>query len=203
MKYRINEIFYSLQGEGRNTGKAAVFIRFSGCNLTCPFCDTEHRLFNEYSAEEIVKKIFSLIPAVDNDIFIVLTGGEPALQVDQDLINVLRSFTVKRRIYIAIETNGTFPIKISGIDFITVSPKADFVKQSVIIKRANEVKVIFDGKHDPEKWLSIKAEEYYLQPCDMGDIEKNQEIISKLVPYVLKHPWWKISLQEQKILGIR
>ena len=110
---RVNDIFYSLQGEGRNTGRAAVFVRFSGCNLRCSFCDTDFSSFREMTSDEIIKEI-SQYPAR----FVVLTGGEPTLQVTAAFVNQLHEAGFE----VAIETNGTLPIP-ENIDWVTVSPK--------------------------------------------------------------------------------
>ena len=198
-KYKINEIFYSIQGEGSFTGRPAIFIRFSGCNLKCPFCDTNHSSFIELSAQEIKDEVLRLWPDKECVPFIVLTGGEPTLQMDNDLLRALRATIA----FISVETNGTKPV-LKRVDYVTVSPKGDFVTQKSCIKTAYEVKVVFDAKHDPEKWYErIKAEHYYLQPCDTGSEIKNAYILNELVKYVKEHPWWSISLQTQKILNVR
>ena len=111
--YRVNEIFYSLQGEGANTGTPAVFVRFAGCNLRCPFCDTEFDSYTEMTAAEIADEI-GRFPAD----FVVLTGGEPSLQVDDALVETLHA----RDLVIAVETNGTRPLP-ADIDWVTCSPK--------------------------------------------------------------------------------
>ena len=123
---RVNDIFYSLQGEGRNTGRAAIFIRFAGCNLKCPFCDTDFAQYEEMSDEDILNRIKSY-PSH----FVVLTGGEPSLQVDRQLVDLLH----KHGYELAMETNGTHPI-VDGIDWITCSPKGN-----TVIKRCNELKL--------------------------------------------------------------
>ena len=195
--YSINEMFYSLQGEGYYTGRAAVFIRFAGCNLRCPFCDTDYSKGKPLTAEEIQKYVRILHPG--NHPFIVLTGGEPTLQVDGELLTALRALSPT----IAMETNGSRAI-LPGIDFVTCSPKCDFVEDYQTIPRASEVKVVFDGVHDPAKWLDrIKADYYYLQPCDVGDAEKNAAIQQQAVAYILQHPCWRLSLQTQKILKVK
>ena len=138
--YRINEIFYSLQGEGCHTGRAAVFVRFSGCNLKCPFCDTDFKAYREMTVDDIIAAVsewracgFVVLEMTVDDIiaavsewracgFVVLTGGEPSLQVDESLIEALHH----EGFYIAIETNGTCPLP-SAIDWVTLSPKNCFV----------------------------------------------------------------------------
>lgn len=192
---RVNEIFYSLQGEGANAGRAAIFIRFAGCNLKCPFCDTQHQQGKEMTAEEIVLAIRKFPCS-----FIVLTGGEPTLQINQNLIDRLKVLGYE----VAIETNGTRPLGVTGIDWVVVSPKADFVENAGLkIEKINEMKVVFNGKHDPQRWLLYSADVYYLQPCDTGDAEKNEKIIQQCIEYIKKHEDWRLSLQTQKILNIR
>lgn len=197
-KYNINEIFYSVQGEGRYAGHPAIFIRFSGCNLACPFCDTNHAPYKKMTAQEIAAEVYSLAPSNWRP-FVVLTGGEPTLQVDSMLIYELNQL----KAYIAIETNGTHTIP-AGIDYVTVSPKGDFVAQKNCIKFADELKLVFDGTKNPEVWREkVRAKWNYLQPCDVQNSEKNAEITEKLFEYILAHPWWTISLQQQKILNVR
>ena len=197
----VKEIFYSLQGEGFNAGRPAVFIRFAGCNLNCPFCDTDWKGGKQMNAEEIVteaqaqaKAAFSLPELV------VLTGGEPTLQVAEDLVARLHTKFKE----IAIETNGTRPIP-KGIDFVTLSPKEDFcAKEKVVLPVADEVKVVYDIEHNPQKWLlRVRATDYYLQPCDTGDEAKNKCIVEDCVKYIKGNPVWRLSLQTQKILQIQ
>lgn len=194
--YRINEIFYSIQGEGEHTGKAAVFVRFSGCNLKCPFCDTDFKSFDEMTAAQIVAGV----KLIGGDCrFVVLTGGEPTLQADIHLCDLLH----EAGYYIAMETNGTMPVMIP-VDWVTVSPKQSFVGSvgTTRIRKANEVKVVFDLSNSPGTY-GIEAEHYYLQPCDKGDEGKNREILDACVNYILSHPKWKLSLQTQKIINMR
>lgn len=194
-KYKINEIFYSLQGEGRWAGRAAIFVRFSGCNLKCPFCDTDFKAYEEMGEIDILEKIQSLS---DNCKFIVFTGGEPTLQVDESLVALLKKWGY----YIAIETNGTNRVP-DGIDWITCSPKTLFVDNGKIAtNKASEVKVVFDGEHEISDF-GIDADAYYVQPCDVGDKEKNAEILKQTIAFVEKHPKWQLSLQQQKIINVR
>lgn len=198
-KYAINEIFYSLQGEGYNTGRAAVFIRFSGCNLACPFCDTNFKEKWMMTAGEIVEKAQGVCPAEMPEL-VVLTGGEPTLQVTEELLERLHTKFAE----IAIETNGTRPIP-NGVDFVTFSPKDDYNNsEESILGRADEVKVIFNGEHNPEFWARhITAKYFFLQPCDTGNEAKNGKLIAKCSEYILKHPHWRLSLQTHKIVGLR
>lgn len=194
--YRINEIFYSIQGEGEHTGKAAVFVRFSGCNLKCPFCDTDFKSFMEATAEQILSRVMEMSGDCR---FVVLTGGEPTLQADIALCDTLH----KAGYYIAMETNGTKPV-IIPVDWVTISPKQAFVGSvgTPRLRKANEVKVVFDGVHTPSTY-GIDAEHYYLQPCDTGNEKKNAAILKACVDYILWHPKWKLSLQTQKIINVR
>lgn len=194
-KYKVNEIFYSIQGEGRHAGRAAIFVRFSGCNLKCPFCDTDFKKYEELEASDIIDRIRKLSL---NCNFVVLTGGEPTLQVDEHLLTILHNYGY----YIAMETNGTHNVS-DNIDWITCSPKSLFVDNaSVKINFANEVKVVFDGKHEITD-CSIEAEYYYVQPCDVGDTKKNAEILKQTVDFVEANPKWRLSLQQQKILNVK
>lgn len=191
---KINEIFYSLQGEGRNAGHAAVFIRFSGCNLHCPFCDTRHQSGTLMSDEMIIAEAKRYPTKL-----VVLTGGEPSLFADGVFISRLHSegYTV------AIETNGTHPLPL-GVDFITISPKFEFCDEAELaLSGCDELKVVYNGKNDMSRYEKIKATYRYLQPCDTGDEESNRRIIEASVDYVLNHPEWRLSLQTQKIINIR
>ena len=193
MNYPINEIYYSIQGEGFYSGRPAVFIRFSGCNLKCPFCDTDFRKCTEMKGEEILAKVDMF-----DSKFVVLTGGEPGLYVDRPLINLLREHGK----YIAMETNGTRCLK-GKIDWVTVSPKTDFCNDAeVVLPKCNEVKVVFNG-HDISHFLMIPADYYYLQPCDTGDRMENERLLKMAVEYCKHHPQWSLSLQIHKILNIK
>lgn len=179
---KINEIFYSLQGEGFHTGVPAVFIRFSGCNLKCSFCDTRHEEGVMMSDEEIVSRV-SEYPART----VILTGGEPSLWIDDDLIEKLH----KAGKYICIETNGTrlLPDK---IDWVTCSPKEG---AKVVLKRIDEVKVVYTGQ-DLSEYAAMKARYHFLQPCSCQNTET-------VVGYILKHPQWNLSLQTHKLINIQ
>lgn len=204
-RYRINEIFYSLQGEGRNTGRAAVFVRFSGCNLACSFCDTDFRAYREMTADEVVNTVKGILPSfVDNrsgegvgtarsSVLVVLTGGEPTLQVDFDLIDALHHAGFPE---VAMESNGTKEPP-PNLDWLTVSPK-----EQVSVNRCNELKCLFDesGRADD---CGIRADFYYLQPCDTGDPVRNAEIIAACTKYIKQHPKWQLSLQTHKLIGFK
>lgn len=191
---KINEIFYSVQGEGFHAGTPAVFIRFSGCNLKCPFCDTNHFTGNEMSVSDIIEEI-TKYPAR----LIIITGGEPSLFLTDELVNKLHD----KGKYVAVETNGTNKLP-SSVDWVTLSPKDNFVKNAVPVnQRYDEVKVVFDGNQNVDKYLSIPAKQYYLQPCDTGNETLNKEIINKTLEHCMKDGKWRISIQIHKILNVR
>lgn len=219
--YKVNEIFFTLQGEGAHSGIPAVFVRFSGCNLRCPWCDTDFADYTEMSAEEIVAEMKALYDTPnERRKMCVLTGGEPSLQVDIELIEVLH----KEGFYICIETNGTHPLP-EGIDWITCSPKMierqDGNKLSgnhpahLALHHVNEVKVVFTGTYDPEIWRTqLEAEHWMLQPLryngewllmsgiDDFEIDSNDNM-DETVRYILSHPFWRLSVQLHKIAGLR
>lgn len=191
---KINEIFYSLQGEGRNTGRAAVFIRFSGCNLRCPFCDTKHESGTLMTDEMIIAEARKY----PTDL-IVLTGGEPTLFADAAFIEKLHDAGFK----IAMETNGTRPIP-NGIDFVTISPKFEFCQHAELaVKKCDELKVVYNGENDMTLYENIEAHYKYIQPCDTGNEVVNKEIRQSSLEFVLRNPSWRLSIQTQKILDIR
>lgn len=190
--YKINEIFYSLQGEGHHIGEPAVFVRFSGCNLNCPFCDTLHESGTMMTAADIASAV-SRYPAR----LVVLTGGEPTLFLTSELIDALHD--CGRRI--AIETNGTREV-LPGIDWITLSPKDAFVKDACLRQCCcDELKVVFTGE-PPGDYAAVSARHRYLQPCDTGDALRNRELIVAAVAWCKAHPEWKLSLQLHKIIDI-
>lgn len=186
--YRVNEIFYSLQGEGRNTGRAATFVRLAGCNLRCTFCDTDFTAFTEMTAAEIVSQL-GKAPLV------VLTGGEPTLQADEALVAALHEAGKT----IAMESNGTHRPP-EGIDWLTISPKG---KGTLAVSKADEVKVVFESETFQPSDFGIAADYYYLQPCDTGNAGQNRRIAQACVDYIMSHPQWQLSLQTHKILGLR
>lgn len=195
---RINDIFYSLQGEGHNTGRAAVFVRFAGCNLRCSFCDTEFDTYREMNDEEILAAI-SQYPAR----FVVLTGGEPTLQVDEAFVELLHQHGYE----VAMESNGTRPAP-QNLDWLTVSPKVRSEKLEVKSEKlADELKVVFDETTAPESYLSLLTSHFspllFLQPCDTGDAARNEAIVARCVEYIKEHPWWRLSLQTHKLVGFK
>ena len=209
MKYSVKEIYYTLQGEGYHTGRPAVFIRFSGCNLwtghekdrsgaICNWCDTDFVGTNginggKFSAEEITNIINSLWNVnVQTEPYVVCTGGEPLLQMDESLIKAIH----KAGFEIGLETNGTM-IPPDGIDWICVSPKAN---ADLVLKNGNELKVVYPQcGMNPRMHEKLKFDHFYIQPMDGIDQKIN---IKRSEKFVLDHPKWKLSLQTHKILGI-
>ena len=197
MPYRVNEIFYSLQGEGHNTGRAAVFVRFAGCNLKCPFCDTEFTRYEELTTEEILAQIANVYHPTPNtqhpsSPLVILTGGEPTLQVDEPFIDRLHEAGYE----VAMESNGTH-MPPSNLDWLTISPK-----QNVVVKQCNELKCIYDMSGNVNDF-GISADYYYLQPCDTGDATQNHLIIQQCIDYIKRHPRWRLSLQTHKLVGFK
>jgi len=208
--YRVNNIFYSLQGEGRNTGRAALFVRFAGCNLRCPFCDTEFKTFREISGEEILHELemqtssFFLPPSSLNprpstlvpqpsslNPLVVLTGGEPTLQVDEAFVDLLH----QQGYEVAMESNGTRQAP-QNLDWLTVSPKGQ-----PVVTNCSELKVVFHDAASVNDY-GIRADYYYLQPCDTGDEGQSRTITAACVDYIKQHPRWRLSLQTHKLIHI-
>jgi 7-carboxy-7-deazaguanine synthase len=211
MNYAVKEIFYTLQGEGANTGRPAVFCRFGGCNLwsgreqdrasaICNFCDTDF-----VGTDGLGGGRFATTAALADAItlrwprsdkrahpLVVCTGGEPLLQMDQALVDVLH----ERGFEVAIETNGTC-LPPRGIDWICVSPNAG---SDCVLRRGNELKLIFPQPGaEPERFESWDFRHFFLQPMDGAQREQNTQLA---VLYCLEHPHWRLSLQTQKWLGI-
>ncbi len=206
--YKIKEIFYSIQGEGFNSGTPAVFIRFSGCNLwtgiendrskaICKFCDTDFVGIDGengglYTSEILLKKLNHLTKE-SSCRFLIFTGGEPLLQLDEELINLLKNSNY----YISVESNGTIKSP-SGIDWLTISPKsgAKFKQNS-----GNEIKIVFPQEGlDPKDYEEMDFSHFYIQPKFDKDLEMN---IGYSLDYCLKNPNWKLSLQIHKYLDIK
>jgi 7-carboxy-7-deazaguanine synthase (Cx14CxxC type) len=211
MAYRVKEVFYSLQGEGAHAGRPAVFCRFSGCNLwngqeesrvvaDCQFCDTDFMGIDGQqggyfsTADALATHLRSQWPVgVSQHPFCVLTGGEPALQFDQILANALHALDFE----IAIETNGTLPLK-ARADWVCVSPKGH---TTLVITQGDELKLVWpQPMHpvDPIDYEVLSFKHFYLQPID-GLV---RDYRADCVAYCLAHPQWKLSLQTHKLLGI-
>ena len=194
--YKINEIFHSLQGEGYYTGTPAVFVRFSGCNLRCAFCDTQHQEGRMMTLKEIVEEV----EKYPNAPLVVLTGGEPSLFIDQDFVEALK-ITGKR---VAIETNGTRLLP-SNLDWVTLSPKTGFAggeEEPCVLKKCDELKVVYLGQ-DLKQYDDIKADHKFLQPCFLKDEIQRQANMKACVEAVMNNPGWRLSLQIHRALGIR
>lgn len=178
---KINEIFYSLQGEGFHTGTPAVFIRFAGCNLKCSFCDTRHEEGVWMSDKEIIKAIQPYPTRM-----VILTGGEPSLWIDEVLIEKLHQAGK----FICIETNGTRSLP-ESIDWVTCSPKEGV---PIVLTHIHEIKVVYTGQ-DVTPYTTWPATHYFLQPCSCENTEE-------VVAYILQHPEWRLSLQTHKLIHI-
>jgi 7-carboxy-7-deazaguanine synthase len=208
--YAVKEIFYTLQGEGAQTGRAAVFCRFAGCNLwsgreqdrasaICKFCDTDFADTKGpgggkfASANDLAAAVEGkwLIAESDRK-FVVCTGGEPLLQLDSPLIDALHA----RGFEIAVETNGTCPAP-QGLDWICVSPKAGAELRQLT---GDELKLVFPQPGaEPEKFESLAFRNFFLQPMDGPYRERNTQLALR---YCMEHPRWRLSLQTHKLLGI-
>lgn len=209
MTYTVKEIFYTLQGEGANSGKAAVFCRFSGCNLwsgreedrsraVCQFCDTDFVGIGPdggrfTSSKDLVSAVSRAWRGDSEKRFVVCTGGEPLLQVDGDLLDALHA----EGFVVAVETNGTREAPAS-VDWVCVSPKAG---ARLVQTRGNELKLVFPQPAAmPEEFDRLDFENFFLQPMDGPAVEENTRLA---VEYCLSHPKWRLSLQTHKMLGIR
>jgi 7-carboxy-7-deazaguanine synthase len=208
MGYLVKEIFYSIQGEGANAGRPAVFCRFAGCNLwsgrekdrdsaICRFCDTQFVGGTKYQdAASLTEAVLGQWPGhwrYPPSPFVVLTGGEPALQVDATLVASLRS----RGCEVAIETNGTLPLP-PGIHHVCVSPKAG---PSLAVTSGDDLKLVFpQAGAEPHRYAGLDFRRFYLQPMDGPDLKFNEGLATA---YCLEHPRWRISVQIHKHLGLR
>ncbi|MDR2949581.1 MAG: 7-carboxy-7-deazaguanine synthase QueE [Dysgonomonas sp.] len=192
MKLIVNEIFYSLQGEGGRSGEASVFIRLTKCNLACSFCDTDFANGEEMTIDEILNEI-SKYPSK----WIIWTGGEPTIQLKDEYLAVFREHGYKQ----AIETNGTRRVP-SLIDYITCSPKQDFETIKGRIPEVNEIRMpIKAGDPIPDISVFPQADNYFLSPIFDGD-KINLQNVDYCVELIKQHPQWKLSLQIHKLIHI-
>ncbi len=196
--YLVKDIFYSLQGEGANAGRAAVFCRFAVCNLACDFCDTDFsakdlsRGGRFDSAAELSLALLAHWPDPRVRPFVVCTGGEPLLQLDQPLVDALHAGGFE----IAVETNGTRQPP-AGVDWICVSPKRD---SELILRQGNELKFIYpQDDFSPESFEDLAFDHFFLQPMDGPEKDRNT---AAAVQYCLAHPKWRLSFQLHKLLRI-
>ncbi|MGY4368339.1 7-carboxy-7-deazaguanine synthase [Bradyrhizobium sp. LB1.3] len=210
MSYAVKEIFLTLQGEGAHAGRASVFCRFAGCNLwsgreadrtgaTCKFCDTDFvgtdgTLGGRYaSAAELAGTIAAQWTASTDNRYVVLTGGEPLLQVDAALVDALHASGFE----IGVETNGTIAPP-EGLDWICVSPKGG---SDLVVRRGHELKLVYPQPlAAPEAFAGLAFERFSLQPMDGPEVAENT---ARAIDYCLNHPQWRLSVQTHKSLGIR
>jgi 7-carboxy-7-deazaguanine synthase (Cx14CxxC type) len=210
VSYAVKEIFLTLQGEGAHAGRAAVFCRFSGCNLwsgreedraaaVCRFCDTDFvgmdgTLGARYAtADELADTVAAQWAGTAGNRYVVLTGGEPLLQVDKAFVDALHA----RGFEIGIETNGTIEPP-DGIDWLCVSPKA---AANLLVRKGHELKLVYPQvENDPADFAGLAFERFSLQPMDGPDVADNT---ARAIAYCLQHPQWRLSVQTHKTLGIR
>ncbi|MBU6428165.1 MAG: 7-carboxy-7-deazaguanine synthase [Cyanobacteria bacterium REEB65] len=212
MRYSVKEIFYTLQGEGANSGRPAVFVRFAGCNLwtgrqsdrpkgkaaCAQWCDTDFIGADGpggglYAAEALVERIVAAWSGEAGRKLVVFTGGEPLLQLDANLVQAI----AKLGFEVAIETNGTLPVP-DGVSWICVSPKAG---SDLVVQRGDELKLVFPQPGaEPERFVGLGFRHFFLQPLDGPQRQRNTQLA---VAYCLAHPQWRLSLQVHKIVGIR
>jgi len=211
MSYSVKEIYYTLQGEGARAGRAAVFLRFAGCNLwsglerdrakaTCKFCDTDFVGTDGpgggrfATADDLAAAVAAQWPEeTRSQRYVVCTGGEPSLQLDEALVAALHA----QGFEVGIETNGTL-MPPANIDWICVSPKAD---AELVLKRGHELKLIYPQEGAaPERYAGLDFTHFFLQPMDNPARDANTEAATR---YCLEHPQWRLSLQTHKLIGIR
>ncbi len=213
MSYAVKEIFYTLQGEGANAGSPAVFLRFSGCNLwsgreedrpaaVCRFCDTDFRGTDganggKYTtAEALADQVASVFPsdALAFEPWVVCTGGEPLLQLDDPLLAAL----IERGFRVAVETNGTVPLNSDCfVNWLTVSPKAGAALRQTW---GDELKLVYpQPRAAPDLFEGLGFDHFFLQPMDGPQREENTALA---VRYCLDHPKWRLSVQLHKLLGL-
>jgi len=198
MEFGINEIFYSIQGEGFHAGRSALFIRFAGCNLNCDFCDTDFSEAVRLSAEGIIEMGRAALGerGAGRPSIIVLTGGEPALQATGPLLTLLRKRLCP---YIAIETNGTVPIKCAP-DWITLSPKSE---DGLVLTTCDELKVVYPAGVDPLAFERFGTGKRYIQPLWVADRYIREVYLRDAINFVLENYRWKLSIQTHKLIGVK
>ncbi len=226
MLYPINEIFYSIQGEGFHAGKPAVFIRLAGCNLNCPWCDTDHSKKMEMTEVEIKEKAIEMSRSTS---LVVITGGEPTFYDLRPLSLVLSegidSKDIEYFCEVQVETNGTGPYvnelleakERLHISWITLSPKHQHRPEDIVFMKSDEIKIVYDGIIKPNQMIDdmlwdrliyerekkcmvcLECKEfrdcYFIQPCS--------ENYQPAVDFVLKNPQWRLSIQTQKVIGVK
>jgi 7-carboxy-7-deazaguanine synthase len=212
MSYAVKEIFHTLQGEGANAGRSAVFCRFTGCNLwsgreedrtkaICQFCDTDFLGTDGVgggkflTADDLAHAVESAWPKgveAEGQALVVCTGGEPLLQLDATLVAAFRRVGFE----VAVETNGTIPLAFE-VDWLCVSPKAN---SELVIQCGDELKLVYPQTNvDPKQFVHLAFSDFYIQPMDGPHRDRNTQLA---VRYCLEHPKWKLSLQTHKYLGI-
>ncbi|MGO2241849.1 MAG: 7-carboxy-7-deazaguanine synthase [Halomonas sp.] len=211
--YHVKEAFYTLQGEGAQAGRASVFCRFSGCNLwsgreadrataRCTFCDTDFIGTNGLNggkfadANALAEHIVALWPEPNNKAtpYVVFTGGEPLLQLDEALIEALHS----HRFEVAVETNGTLAPP-AGIDWLCVSPKGN---NPLAVTQGDELKLVFPQTDaPPEQFSGFNFTHFYLQPMDLAPLNKTAPTVAQATAYCMANPQWRLSLQIHKLAG--
>jgi 7-carboxy-7-deazaguanine synthase len=209
--YSVKEIFLTIQGEGFHAGKTAVFVRFAGCNLwsgreedretaQCTFCDTDFvgtdgENGGKLHAEDIARKVIALWPRLDAPRFVVFTGGEPLLQLEAGLVEMLQSLGC----YCAVETNGTIADNpaLSVLDWVTVSPKSN----NPALKHGNELKLVYPNLNCPPYFFEkMKFDHFFLQPMDGPRLKQNTEAA---IYHCENNPFWRLSVQTHKSIGIK
>lgn len=218
--YKVKEMFYSLQGEGARAGRAAVFCRFSKCNLwngreesrahaVCSFCDTHilgidgqngGQFSDEVALAEAIEQLWPKENTSSAKPYVIFTGGEPLLQLDEALTMEMH----RRNFEVAIETNGTLPMP-SGVDWVCLSPKAD---AEIVLTRCDELKLVYpQAEAHPERFADFPADHYFLSPMAnpairSGEDTQKQSNTKAALAYCLTHPQWRLTLQLHKLLGI-
>ncbi|MGB3456635.1 MAG: 7-carboxy-7-deazaguanine synthase [Litorimonas sp.] len=208
MSYAVKELYLTVQGEGAQAGRVAVFLRFAGCNLwsgreadrasaVCSFCDTDFVGTNgpgggRFDADGLAEAVLEAWPEGQGDRWVVCTGGEPLLQLDATLIDAIKA----RGFKIAVETNGTIEAP-DGLDWICVSPKAD---APVVQTSGQELKLVYpQARNHPVEFESMAFENFFLQPLDNPNRQENTDAA---FAYCLAHPQWRLSVQSHKYIGV-